>query len=59
MTNPSGMVFPEINGARPFDRIRAADRLNLERLATRRQPAWHLPPIVPWLNVVAVTALAV
>ena len=59
MTNPSGMVFPEINGVRPFDRIRAADRLNLERLATRRQPDWHLPSIVPWLNIVAVTALAV
>ena len=58
MTNPSSLVFPEINDARPFDRIRAADRINLERLAARRQPEWNIPPIVRWLNIVAVGTLA-
>jgi hypothetical protein len=58
MTNPSSLVFPEANGARPFDRIRAADRINLERLAERRQPDWNIPAIVHWLNVLAVVALA-
>ena len=58
MTNPASLVFPELNHVRPFDLIRVDDRVNLERLATRRQPDWKVPPIVYWLNIVAVAALA-
>jgi hypothetical protein len=59
MTNPASLVFPELNHLRPFDLIRADDRANLERLATRRQPDWKIPPIIQWLNILAVATLAV
>ena len=58
MTNPSSLVFPEFYHARPFDLIRADDRINLERLATRRQPDWPIPPILHRLNLLAVLTLA-
>ena len=58
MTNPASLVFPELNGLQPFDRIRASDRQSLERFASRQQPDWRVPPLFRWLNLIALAALA-
>lgn len=58
MTNPASLVFPELNGLRPFDRIRASDRRNLERFAARQDTEWNIPPFFRWLNLLAVAAFA-
>ena len=57
MTNPASLVFPELNGLQPFDLFASGDRLNLERLANRGQPNWLAPPLMHWLNLIAVAAL--
>jgi hypothetical protein len=43
LTNPSTLVYPELNGGVPFDRIAITDRAALETFAARGQPAWALP----------------
>ncbi len=43
MTNPSGFVFPEINGTRPFERIRVSDGENLKLFTMHLQPNWKIP----------------
>jgi hypothetical protein len=43
MTNPSGYVFPEINGTRPFERVHVNDKIKLEAFASHRQPDWKIP----------------
>jgi hypothetical protein len=53
MTNPSGYVYPEINGSRPFERIRVEDREKLERFSRHRQPNWKLPLYQQVLNWVS------
>jgi hypothetical protein len=50
MTNPSGYVFPEINGSRPFERIRVEDRHKLAAFARREQPDWEIPTYQKVLN---------
>lgn len=53
MTNPSGYVFPEINGSRPFERIAVSDQARLEALANHRQPDWKIPlcqRILDWVS---------
>lgn len=42
-TNPTGFVFPEINGTRPFERIRVSEREKLAAFAIRHQPNWKIP----------------
>ena len=58
MTNPAGLVFPELNGLQPFDRITAADAQSLDAFIARRQPVWRLPGVFSTLNILAVIALA-
>jgi hypothetical protein len=58
LTNPSSLIFPELNGLRPFDLVRADDRANLVAFAARRQPDWKRPQLLDWLNVIAVGTLA-
>ena len=43
MTNPSGFVFPEVNGTRPFERIRVDDGDNLKLFTMHLQPNWKIP----------------
>jgi len=43
LTNPTGFVFPESNGTRPFERIRADDEENMRLFAMHRQPNWKIP----------------
>lgn len=59
MTNPASLVFPELNGLQPFDRIAAADAPSLEAFIERRQPAWRVPAAFSILNALALAALAV
>ena len=58
LTNASSLVFPELNGVRPFDLIRADDRGNLLKFAARYQPDWKRPRLLDWLNVIAIGTLA-
>lgn len=43
LNNPSGFVFPEINGTRPFERIRVEDGENLQLFIMHLQPNWKIP----------------
>lgn len=54
MTNPASLVFPEINGVRPFDRIDVSERDKLDAFVARRQPDWKVPAVAHWLNRAAV-----
>jgi hypothetical protein len=59
MTNPSGYVFPELNGTRPFERIPVSEKDKLETFASHEQPAWKIPlyqQILDWVS--GLTALA-
>jgi len=42
-TNPTGYVFPEVNGTRIYERISVSDRDKLVDFLNRRQPKWKLP----------------
>jgi hypothetical protein len=54
MTNPSGYVFPEINGSRPFERIPVSEIAQLEAFASHlQQPSWKIPlyqQILDWVS---------
>lgn len=56
LTNPASLVFPELNGLRPFERIHADDEDNLRRFVNRQQPTWKHPVILDWLNRLALAA---
>lgn len=43
MTNPSGLVFPEVNGSGLFERIRVTDKSKLIDFINRRPSDWKLP----------------
>jgi len=42
-TNPTGYVFPEVNGTQMYERIKLSDRDKLVEFLNRRQPNWKLP----------------
>ena len=42
-TNPTGYVFPEVNGTRMYERISVSERDKLDDFLNRRQPDWKLP----------------
>jgi hypothetical protein len=53
LTNPSGFVFPELNGTRPFERIRVDDEANMRLFAMHLQPNWKIPAYqraLDWLS---------
>jgi hypothetical protein len=49
-TDPTGYVFPEINGTRIYERIPISDRDKLDDFINRRQPDWKLPIIQIFLD---------
>lgn len=53
MTNPSGYVFPEINGTRPFERIKVGDEENLKAFVAHRLPNWKIPLYQQILDLVS------
>ncbi len=53
MTNPTGYVFPEINGNRAFERIRVEDTEKLVNFSKRYQPNWKIPvyqQVLDWVS---------
>ena len=59
MTNPSGYVFPELNGTRPFERIPVSEKDKLEAFASHKQPDWKIPlyqRILDWFSGLTVLA---
>jgi hypothetical protein len=53
MTNPTGYVFPEINGTRPFERIKVGDEENLTLFLNHQNPNWKIPvyqQILDWIS---------
>ncbi|MBE3142662.1 MAG: hypothetical protein IMZ61_01895 [Planctomycetes bacterium] len=59
MTNPSGYVFPEINGTRPFERIPVGEKDKLEAFTSHKQPDWKIPlyqQILDWVSGLTVLA---
>lgn len=57
LTNPASLVFPDLNGLRPFERIHENDADNLRRFVNREQPQWRHPAILDWLGLLAVVTL--
>ena len=57
LTNAASLVFPELNGLRPFERIHEDDATNLRRFVNRAQPQWRHPAILDWLNLLALATL--
>ena len=53
MTNPTGYVFPEVNGARPFERIKVGDEQNLTLFLNHQQTNWKIPVYQQILNWVS------
>ncbi len=59
MTNPSSMVYPEVNDNILFERIPVNQRQQLEDFINRRQPDWNLPSAQIAANILSIiTALA-
>ncbi len=53
MTNPSGYVFPELNGTRPFERVKVGDEQNLTLFLNHQQTNWKIPvyqQVLDWLS---------
>ena len=53
MTDPTGFVYPEINGNRPFERFRVEDKDMLSLFARHIQPNWKIPAyqhVLDWIS---------
>ncbi len=53
MTNPTGYVYPEINGNRPFERFQIKDKDMLALFAKHIQPDWKIPTyqhVLDWIS---------
>jgi hypothetical protein len=60
MTNPTGYVFPEVNGSRPFERIQVGDEANLALFLEHKQPNWKLPlhqQVLDWVSGLSFAAV--
>ena len=60
MTNPSGYVFPEINGSRAFERIPVSEKSELLVFASHRQPDWKIPlyqRVLDWVSGMSFVAV--
>jgi hypothetical protein len=59
MTDPTGLVYPEVNGSSPWSRIPQSQRQELEDFLAHRQPDWKIPlgqQIANWLSLAALFA---
>jgi len=53
MTNPSGYVFPEVNGTRPFERVKVGDEANLTLFLNHQKTNWKIPvyqEVLDWVS---------
>ncbi len=57
MTNPSSLVFPEINNSYPFERIKTSERKKLETFLLRKQPSWKIPNLQKFLDILSLSTL--
>ena len=56
MTDPTGYIYPELNGNRAFDRFRLKDKESLELFAKHIQPDWKIPSfqrVLDWISGLA------
>lgn len=58
MNNASGLVYPAVNGTRPFERIRARDAAMLAEFVAYKQPHWKMPAAQKILNGLSLGTLA-
>lgn len=59
MTNPAGLVYPEVNGTSPWQRIPASQQEQLEDFLARRQPNWKLPAGQQAANLISLVSLVI
>jgi hypothetical protein len=59
MTNPSGLVFPEVNNSKPFERIPVSDYQKLLDFVNRRKSDWKIPWTQSMLDWAAAITFAV
>jgi len=59
MTDPTGLIFPEVNGTRIFERIKVGDVGNLVLFVKHRQPAWKIPTYQMILDQVSLWAFII
>lgn len=59
MTNPAGLVYPEVNDSAPWQRIPASQGEQLEEFLARRQPNWNIPATQKAVNAVSLVSLFV
>jgi hypothetical protein len=62
MTNPSGYVFPDINGTHPFDRIPSNQKDILESFADHQKSEWKIPlyqELSNWVSGIAIVFVIV
>jgi len=53
MTNPTGYVFPEINGTRPFERVKVGDEENLALFLNHQKTNWKITvyqQVLDWVS---------
>jgi hypothetical protein len=59
MTNPAGLVYPEVNDSAPWQRIPESQRQQLEDFLARRQPDWQISTGQKAANAISFVSLAV
>lgn len=59
MTNPAGLVYPEVNNSSPWERIPADQQEQLEDFLARRQPDWSIPAGQKAANAVSLVSLVI
>lgn len=60
MTNPAGLVYPEVNQSAPWERIPASQSAELEDFLAHRQPDWQLSngqKAANWLSLAALVVI--
>lgn len=57
MTNPSSLVYPEVNNAIPWQRIPLGQQAQLEDFLARRQPNWNISLGQHLANGISLTSL--
>jgi hypothetical protein len=58
MSNPAGLVFPEVNHSRLFERIRESDSVSVRLFVNHHQPDWKRPALQRGLDFIMPLAAA-
>ena len=57
LTDPTGFVYPELNGNQPFDRFRKDDQETMQLFVKHLQPEWKIPAYQRMVNWISLTAM--